>query len=142
LALGARGVANAVPALIDMVLEGANDVDAADTLSALARRPEFADQIATGLVDRLAHDPVKASARRRLAQALADIPGSMTSRALADLTHDEDRAVVITANYILEARNASFGTLEKVTVAIGSPSSNMWWILASRCGIGRHLLWS
>src|SRR4051794_17107289 len=40
------------------------------------------------------------------------------------------------------ARNASFGTLEKVTVAIGSTSSNMRWILARGCGIGRHLLWS
>ena len=31
------------------------------------------------------------------------------------------------------ARNASFGTSEKVTVAIGSTSSNMRWILACGC---------
>ncbi|MEV4575618.1 HEAT repeat domain-containing protein [Nonomuraea jabiensis] len=104
LALGARGVAEAVPTLIDMVVEGTNDVDAADALSALASRPAWADRIASMLVDRLAHDTVESSARRRLAQALADIPGSTASRALADLSHDEDRAVALTAAYILGIR--------------------------------------
>jgi HEAT repeat protein len=106
LALGARGVADAVPTLIDMVVEGTNDVDAADALSALASRPALADQIATRLVDCLAHGTVESSARRRLTQALADIPGITASRALADLSHDEDRAVALTAAYILGIRNA------------------------------------
>ncbi|WP_031172101.1 HEAT repeat domain-containing protein [Streptosporangium roseum] len=106
LALGARGAADAVPTLIDMVVEGTNDVDAADALSALASRPALADQIATRLVDRLAHGTVESSARRRLTQALADIPGNTASRALADLSHDEDRAVALTAAYILGIRDA------------------------------------
>ncbi|WP_371786299.1 HEAT repeat domain-containing protein [Streptosporangium subroseum] len=106
LALGARGVADAVPTLIDMVDEGTNDVDAADALSALASRPALADQIATGLVDRLAHGAAESSVRQRLTQALADIPGVTASRALADLSHDEDRAVALTATYILGMRNA------------------------------------
>lgn len=106
LALGARGVADTVPTLIDMVVEGTNDVDAADALSALASRPALADQIATSLVDCLAHGTVESSARRRLTQALADIPGITASRALADLSHDEDRAVALTAAYILGIRNA------------------------------------
>ncbi|MEV4185221.1 MerR family transcriptional regulator [Streptosporangium canum] len=106
LALGARGVADAVPTLIDMVVGGTNDVDAADALSALASRPAPADQIATRLVDRLAHGTVEPSARRRLTQALADIPGITASRALADLSHDEDRAVALTATYILGIRDA------------------------------------
>ncbi|MEU0484688.1 HEAT repeat domain-containing protein [Streptosporangium sp. NPDC006013] len=106
LALGARGVADAVPTLIDMVVEGTNDVDAADALSALASRPALADQIAIRLVDRLTHGSVESSARRRLTQALADIPGITASRALADLTHDEDRAVALTATYILGIRDA------------------------------------
>lgn len=106
LALGARGVADAVPTLIDMVVEGTNDVDAADALSALASRPALADQIAIRLVDRLAHGTGESSARRRLTQALADIPGITASRALADLSHDEDRAVALTATYILGIRNA------------------------------------
>lgn len=106
LALGARGVTDAVPTLIDMVVEGANDVDAADALSALASRPALADQIATRLVSCLAHGTVESPARRRLTQALADIPGITASRALADLSHDEDRAVALTAAYILGRRNA------------------------------------
>jgi HEAT repeat protein len=104
LALGACGVAEAVPTLIDMVVEGTNDVDAADALSALASRPASADRIASLLVDRLAHDTAESSARRRLTQALADIPGTTASRALADLSHDEDRAVALTAAYILGIR--------------------------------------
>ncbi|MGY0058823.1 MerR family transcriptional regulator [Streptomyces sp. LZ34] len=109
LALGARGVADAVPTLIDMVVMvvgETNDVDAADALSALARDPALADQIAAGLVACLAHGTVESSARRRLTQALADIPGSTASRALEDLSHDEDRAVALTAAYIVGMRNA------------------------------------
>jgi DNA-binding transcriptional MerR regulator len=106
LVLGARGVADAVPTLIDMIVEEANDVDAADALSALASDPALTDQIATRLVDCLAHGTIESSARRRLTQALADIPGSTTSRALADLSQDEDRAVALTATYILELRKA------------------------------------
>ncbi|WP_329625021.1 MerR family DNA-binding transcriptional regulator [Streptomyces sp. NBC_01255] len=108
LALGARGLADAVPTLIDMIVDAANDVDAADALSALASRPESADEIAAGLVDRLvghlAHGTDRASARRRLAQALADIPGETASRALAELSHDEDRSVALTAAYVVELR--------------------------------------
>ncbi|SEF69457.1 DNA-binding transcriptional regulator, MerR family [Thermomonospora echinospora] len=105
LALGARGVADAVPTLIDMVVEETNGADAADALSALASDPALADQIATRLVDSLAHGTVESSARRRLTEALADIPGITTSRALADLSHDEDRAVALTATYILKLRS-------------------------------------
>ncbi|MET9658743.1 MerR family transcriptional regulator [Streptomyces sp. NPDC006510] len=106
LALGARGVADAVPTLIDMIVEETNDADAADALSALASDPVLADRIATRLVDWLAHDTVESSARRRLTQALADIPGIRASRALAELSQDEDRAVALTATYILTLRNA------------------------------------
>jgi HEAT repeat protein len=106
LALGARGAADAVPTLIDMIVEGTNDADAADALSALASDLALADQIATRLVDRLAHGTTEPSTRRRLTQALADIPGMTASRALADLSHDEDRAVALTATYVLTLRNA------------------------------------
>ncbi|MEU0804304.1 HEAT repeat domain-containing protein [Streptomyces sp. NPDC005970] len=105
LALGTRGVADAVPTLINMIVEERNDADAADALSTLATDPAVADQIATGLVDRLAHATTGSSVRRRLTQALADIPGNTTARALADLSHDEDRAVALTATYILKLRN-------------------------------------
>jgi len=105
LALGARGVAEAVPTLIDMIVEGRNDTDAADALSALASDPAPAERIAAGLVDRLSHGTPGPPARRRLTQALADIPGGTTSRALADLSHDGDRAVALTAAYVLTLRD-------------------------------------
>ncbi|MFG2012302.1 MerR family transcriptional regulator [Micromonospora sp. NPDC048868] len=106
LALGARGAADAVPTLIDMIVEETSDADAAEALGALATDPASADQIATGLVDRLAHAAVGSSARRRLTQALADVPGITTSRALAELSQDEDRAVALTAAYVLRLRGA------------------------------------
>ena len=105
LALGTRGVADAVPTLIDMIVAEANDVDAADALSTLASRPAPADQIATALVDRLAHSTTAPPARRRLTQALADIPGTTASSALADLSQDEDHVVSLTATYILRMRD-------------------------------------
>lgn len=106
LALGARGVAEAVPTLVGMVAEEANDADAADALGTLASDPASADRIATLLADRLADGGTGPSARRRLAQALAEIPGATASRALADLSHDEDRAVALTATYVLGLREA------------------------------------
>ncbi|MCG5451621.1 HEAT repeat domain-containing protein [Micromonospora hortensis] len=107
LALGARGVADALPTLIDMVVEETKDVDAADALSLLAADPGLADQIATRLVACLGRSGVAPSARRRLTEALADIPGSAAVRALTDLSRDEDRTVALTATSILALRAAA-----------------------------------
>jgi len=93
LALGTRGVADTVPTLIDMIVEGRNDTDAADALSVLAGDIATAERIATGVVGRLGHEDTGAPARVRLTQALADIPGPTASRALVELSHDDDRAV-------------------------------------------------
>ncbi len=106
LALGHRGIADAVPTLIEMIVENANDADAADALTTLASDPAVADQIAARLVDMLADDAVDGPARLRLTQALADIPGSTASRALTTLSRDGDRAVALTATYVLQLRNA------------------------------------
>ncbi|QES10890.1 MerR family transcriptional regulator [Streptomyces venezuelae] len=103
-ALGARGVAEAVPTLIDMVVDATRDVDAADALGALAGSPGLAERIAGALVDRLADGAAAPAVRRRVAQALADIPGDTASRALDELSRDEDRAVALTAAYILTLR--------------------------------------
>ncbi|MFE0773135.1 HEAT repeat domain-containing protein [Streptomyces sp. NPDC058861] len=107
-ALGARGVADAVPTLVDMVVgeaAEANDVDAADALSVLAGDPALTDRIAGALVDRLALATTGPPARRRLTQALAGVPGATAARALTDLSHDEDRAVALTAAYVLALRD-------------------------------------
>lgn len=105
-ALGARGVADAVPTLLDMIVEGLNDTEAADALSVLASDRATADRIAAGLVDRLARDTAGAPARGRLTQALAGIPGATASQALGELSHDVDRAVALTAAYLLRLRDA------------------------------------
>ncbi|MBX6751651.1 MAG: MerR family transcriptional regulator [Micromonosporaceae bacterium] len=105
LALGNRGVADAIPTLIEMIVNDVRDADAADALSTLAGDPDLAEQIATQLADRLADGAVDASTRLRLIQALADIPGATASRTLADLSQDEDRAVALTATYVLTRRN-------------------------------------
>ncbi|MGW5776293.1 MerR family transcriptional regulator [Streptomyces sp. NPDC003863] len=104
LELGVRGADEAVPTLLDMIVEEVNDVPAADALGALASRPALADRITGLLVDRLAHEDTRPPARLRLVQALADIPGSTASHALSDLSQDEDRAVALTATYILGIR--------------------------------------
>ncbi|MFF6836826.1 MerR family transcriptional regulator [Streptomyces sp. NPDC012438] len=115
-ALGARGVADAVPTLVDMVVgeaaetaeaeeAEANDVDAADALSILAGDPALTDRIAGALVDRLALASTGLPARRRLTQALAGVPGATAARALTDLSRDEDRAVALTAAYVLALRD-------------------------------------
>ncbi|MFE7561522.1 HEAT repeat domain-containing protein [Kitasatospora sp. NPDC057500] len=104
LALGARGAGDVVPSLVDLIVRGANDVDAADALAALAADPVAGDRIAAALVERLAPAALEAPARRRLTQALVDIPGPAAARALGDLTGDEDRAVALTAAYGLQRR--------------------------------------
>ncbi|MFB7166653.1 MerR family transcriptional regulator [Streptomyces sp. NPDC056242] len=106
LALGARGEADAVPTLIDMIVAGRNDTDAADALSVLASDTATTDQIAARLVDRLAHDTTQAPARGRLTQALAGISGTRASHALVELSRDADRAVALTAAYLLRRRDA------------------------------------
>ena len=104
LALGTRGFAEAVPPLIDMIVEDVHDANAADALSAVASDPVVADQIATRLVECLAGKAVGPPARLRLTQALADIPGDTADRALADLSHDADRIVALTATSIRRLR--------------------------------------
>ncbi|MGC5663497.1 HEAT repeat domain-containing protein [Micromonospora sp. WMMD723] len=109
LALGSRGEPAAVPILIDMIVAQVNDVDAADALSVLATDPATADRIAARLIELLTGGDAGASARGRLVQALAGIPGDTTSRALAGLTGDDDRAVALTARYLLTLRTAPDG---------------------------------
>ncbi|WP_329010353.1 MerR family DNA-binding transcriptional regulator [Micromonospora rifamycinica] len=109
LALGTRGEPDAVPTLIDMIVAQVNDVDAADALSALATDPATAQRIAARLIELLTPGHLGASARGRLTQALAGIPGDTISRALAGLTGDDDRAVALTARYLLTLRTTPDG---------------------------------
>ncbi|MFD3951751.1 MerR family transcriptional regulator [Streptomyces albidoflavus] len=107
LALGARGEDGAVPALLDMVVSGHRDTDAADTLGTLASDGVTADRVARAMTARLADTTTRAAARGRLTQALADIPGPVATRALTELSQDEDRAVALTAAYLLRLREGT-----------------------------------
>ncbi|MBI0293397.1 MerR family transcriptional regulator [Streptomyces sp. PRKS01-29] len=98
LALGRRGVTTAVPTLVGMVVEGANDVDAAEVLGTLSQDPGCADRIMTALADELAAPTADSATRIRLAQALVELPGTAVREALRQLAHDDDRAVALVAS--------------------------------------------
>ena len=97
LALGARGHTAAVPVLVETVVEGPNDVEAAELLGALARDANWAERIMTALADEFATHTAEPAVRTRLTQALGEIPGARASDMLAELTGDDDRAVALTA---------------------------------------------
>jgi DNA-binding transcriptional MerR regulator len=97
LASGKRGVTAAVPVLVAMVVEGTNDVEASEILGALAL--DHPDQVMDALGKEVAADP---AVRIRLAQALAEMPGTIAQRALQQLTHDEDRSVALIATAFLK----------------------------------------
>ncbi|WP_317447211.1 MerR family transcriptional regulator [Streptomyces collinus] len=117
LALGRRGVHAAVPALVRMVVEGLNDVDAAEVLGTLSQDPKDqdqhqeqehgqgqgqdparADRILTALTDELARPTADSAVRIRLTQALLELPGTTAREILRQLAHDEDPAVALIAS--------------------------------------------
>jgi len=104
LARGALGRADAVPALVALVAGGRDDVEAADVLGVLARRHGCADEIARTIADELAG--AADTARRRLAAALAEIPGPRARAALTALADDPDRGVALTASSVLKVRGS------------------------------------
>jgi DNA-binding transcriptional MerR regulator len=98
LALGTRGVAAAVPTLIGMVVEGTNDVEAAEVLGSLSLDPGCADRIMSALADELTAHTADSAVRIRLIQALAEMPATMAQSMLRHLAHDDDRAVALIAS--------------------------------------------
>ncbi|RLL66228.1 MerR family transcriptional regulator [Streptomyces sp. Z26] len=114
LALGAHGADGPddpalLDVLLDMIVAGRNDTDAADVLGVLARDTAAADRIAAALAARLARldgGPPDAPARGRLAQSLAAVPGPVASRVLRELARDGDPAVALTATYLLRLHGA------------------------------------
>jgi DNA-binding transcriptional MerR regulator len=97
LALGTRGVTAAVPTLVGMVVEGTNDVEAAEVLGTLSLDPECADRIMSALVDKLAAHTADSAVRIRLTQALVEMSGTIAQGVLQQLAHDDDRAVALIA---------------------------------------------
>lgn len=108
LAVGARGEPAAVPVLVDMVVEGINDVDAAEVLGALAQDSELAARIMDALAAELAAHTAEPAVRIRLTQALAEMPVPLALGMLRDLADDPDRAVALVASAlagVLEGHN-------------------------------------
>ncbi|MFH9589707.1 HEAT repeat domain-containing protein [Streptomyces luteogriseus] len=98
LALGRRGVAAAVPALVGMVVEGSHDVDAAEVLGTLSLDSGCTDRITTALADELAAPTADSATRIRLAQALVELAGTTAQEVLRRLAHDDDGAVALVAS--------------------------------------------
>ncbi|MER8013965.1 MerR family transcriptional regulator [Streptomyces griseoluteus] len=98
LALGAQGVAAAVPVLVRMVVDGTKDVDAAEALGILSRDPASATRITTLLADRLADPTADPATRIRLIQALVELEGTTPLEILRRLARDEDRTVALVAS--------------------------------------------
>ncbi|MDT2004852.1 MerR family transcriptional regulator [Rhodococcus opacus] len=104
LALGSRGNIDSIPALLEMVAEGPRDVEAAEALGLLTNISPSADDIVEAMQTTLDHadDP---PTRLRITQALAEIPGTAARRALALLTHDNDRTIASTAAAIINTQD-------------------------------------
>lgn len=97
LALGARGRPEAEPVLVAMVVEGTNDVEAAEVLGALAQDPERVDSIKRALTNELVAPAANSAARMRLVQALTELPTAIALDLLHGLANDEDQTVARTA---------------------------------------------
>ncbi|MDI9902635.1 MerR family transcriptional regulator [Rhodococcus sp. IEGM 1409] len=104
LALGSRGEAVSMPALLEMVADGRRDVEAGEVLGLLAERPPANSEVVEAVQDRLDNTD-DAPTRLRITQALAEIPGAAAREALARLTHDEDKTIASTAAAVLEMRD-------------------------------------
>ncbi len=100
LTLGTRGHDDAVPELVDMIVRGSHDVDAAEALGHLAREHDSGDHLSEVIGDQLTSTQTPGS-RGRLTQALGDIPGPRAGKILAELVTDDDGAVSMTARYLL-----------------------------------------
>ncbi|MFV2022588.1 HEAT repeat domain-containing protein [Micromonospora sp. LOL_023] len=102
LALGTRGVAAAVPILVGMVVEGSNDVEAAELLGAFSAKPGNAGPILRALSDELAAHAGDSAVRVRLTQAVLELPATVGRDVLRRLAADDDRAVALFASAFLE----------------------------------------
>jgi DNA-binding transcriptional MerR regulator len=105
LAVGSRGGSAAVPILVAMVVEGTNDVEAAEVLSSLATEHGCADQVLSAIVGEFADDTADSAVRIRLTQALAELPPELAHDVLRRLAHDADPAVARVASALVVHRS-------------------------------------
>lgn len=102
LACGRLGDAQAMAALVAMVVDGPDDVEASDVLATLATAHRIEAQVTDALTAAL---PLASSAgRQRLAGALANVPGASAHAALESLRDDPDNGIALTASFLLRTR--------------------------------------
>lgn len=99
-----RGETDVIPALVALVVQGRDDVEASDGLALLAAEPDVAALTAETIATELGR--AGAAERRRLTAALADIPGRAVEDLLDALTRDPDRGVSATAAYLVRTRHS------------------------------------
>lgn len=102
LALGAQGEVVAVPALVNLVVEGGRDIEAAELLGALSEDKARAEQIVSALSDELATPTADSAVRSRLTQAILELPRAVAQPVLRRLSRDDDPVVARTAAAYLE----------------------------------------
>lgn len=107
LALGAHGEVAAVPALVDLVVGGGHDVEAAECLGALSDDPARAEKIVSALAVELAGLTADSAARSRLTQAILELPRTVAQPVLRRLSRDDDPVVARTAAAYLEDEDAT-----------------------------------
>ncbi|MGB3444182.1 MAG: MerR family transcriptional regulator [Actinophytocola sp.] len=105
LAVGRRGVTSAVPTLVGMVVDGVNDVEAAEVLGTLSHDPGCGERIMTALVDELAAPTADSAIRIRLTQALVELPMATAKETLRRLANDHDPAVALVASAFVRVRS-------------------------------------
>ena len=105
LAVGSRGGSAAVPTLVAMVVEGTNDVEAAEVLSSLATEHGYADQVLSAIVGEFAAEAADSAVRIRLTQALAELPPELAHDVLRRLADDADPAVARVASALVVHRS-------------------------------------
>ncbi|MBO1016016.1 MerR family DNA-binding transcriptional regulator [Achromobacter sp. SD115] len=105
--LGARGVRDAIPLLVEQIVVGDHDVEAADALAALAEDPATSGQIVSHLEAAAADAQHDVQARIRISQALAEIPGAAATELLAQLAVDPAPEVARNAVYVIGMRSGT-----------------------------------
>lgn len=101
-ARGRLGLPDAIPALVTLVSEGPDDVDASEVLASLATEHGLRDEVTTALEAALPR--ASSATRQRLAATLAGIPGRSARSAIESLLDDADREVALTASFLLRTR--------------------------------------
>ncbi len=100
LVLGAGGSSAAAPELVRMVVEGVDDVEAAEVLGGLARQHGTAEELVRLVAAELHRPGAPGEARVRLVQALAELPAAATRALLTELADDPDPGVALVAVYL------------------------------------------